>query len=409
MRKIPKVLFTFVFLITFSFAISACAFSNNSCSHAWNEATCVVARTCTKCNTKQGQPLGHDFKPATCIAPESCSRCFETRGVALGHTFDIEEEFEGYTRHTCSVCLYYYDELDDGTITESFNLLESSIRWGYNDFSLRTRPTQRRAFYDLMYTQATNFHTVGNGTSGTLQGTSYHLAFAINISSLSLSANEAVEVWKIFKYDNPIFYWIDNFVFYSMSGTPPNQQVVSINICVEQTYFLQTSRTTINQTIEQEFRNYQAAVAGMTCEDEIVRTVHDKILFHNNYVFNSFGEPEMAAWAHNIVGIMERRGAVCSGYSKAFQLILNGLGIDAILVTGLGVVGSPPRFEPHAWNMVRINGAWYYVDITWNDTGTSTAIHTFFKQAPAQFEARHIPDTPSQTGINFLYALPIAS
>ena len=54
--------------------------------HKWKDATCTTAKTCTVCNTKNGDPKGHKWKSATCTAPKTCSSCGETEGKSLGHT-----------------------------------------------------------------------------------------------------------------------------------------------------------------------------------------------------------------------------------------------------------------------------------------------------------------------------------
>lgn len=60
--------------------------------------------------------------------------------------------------------------------------------------------------------------------------------------------------------------------------------------------------------------------------------------------------------------------AVCSGYSSTFQLFMKLIGIECITVHG---EGNHDR-EEHAWNMVRLDGDWYCVDVTWDDpTGLS--------------------------------------
>lgn len=64
-----------------------CVLAGCECKHEWVEADCLTAKTCTKCEAVEGDPLGHDFAPATCQAPETCTRCGLTQGESLGHEF----------------------------------------------------------------------------------------------------------------------------------------------------------------------------------------------------------------------------------------------------------------------------------------------------------------------------------
>ena len=54
--------------------------------------------------------------------------------------------------------------------------------------------------------------------------------------------------------------------------------------------------------------------------------------------------------------------AVCLGYAATFQLLMDMTGVECITVVGAAFVSQ----EDHGWNMVRLNGNWYCVDVTWD-------------------------------------------
>ena len=54
--------------------------------------------------------------------------------------------------------------------------------------------------------------------------------------------------------------------------------------------------------------------------------------------------------------------AVCLGYATTFQLLMDMAGVECITVTGAAHASR----EDHGWNMVRLNGNWYCVDVTWD-------------------------------------------
>ena len=65
----------------------------------------------------------------------------------------------------------------------------------------------------------------------------------------------------------------------------------------------------------------------------------------------------------NIAGVFWRKQAVCAGYARAVQYLLEQLDIFCIYVEG----DTRDSDEGHAWDIVQIDGAYYYVDATNGD------------------------------------------
>ncbi len=86
-----------------------------------------------------------------------------------------------------------------------------------------------------------------------------------------------------------------------------------------------------------------------------IKYIYDTLVLQTEYVADS---PDN----QNVISVLLNKKSVCQGYAKTMQLLLNRLGIPCCLVTG--IVGDSQR---HAWNVVRSDGDWYYVDVTWGD------------------------------------------
>ena len=104
-------------------------------------------------------------------------------------------------------------------------------------------------------------------------------------------------------------------------------------------------------------------------EMESVRYLHDylvKVISYDVRV-NEFADlnegylkyPE----SYDIYGALVNGVAVCSGYAESFKASCDILGLSSIVITGTY------KGVPHAWNKVRIDGFWYNIDLTANDTG----------------------------------------
>lgn len=64
-------------------------------------------------------------------------------------------------------------------------------------------------------------------------------------------------------------------------------------------------------------------------------------------------------------GGLVNRTAVCLGYAASFQLLMDMSGVECITVVGACFNST----GDHAWNMVKLNGEWYCVDVTWDANG----------------------------------------
>lgn len=92
---------------------------------------------------------------------------------------------------------------------------------------------------------------------------------------------------------------------------------------------------------------------------EVVKTLHDYLVTHCDYDYRvDIGN--MPFVSYQAEGALLKGTAVCGGYAKAFELLLDAAGIPNETITGYA--GGY-----HAWNLVQVDGQWYHVDATWDD------------------------------------------
>lgn len=60
------------------------------------------------------------------------------------------------------------------------------------------------------------------------------------------------------------------------------------------------------------------------------------------------------------------RKIVCDGYAKSFMHLMNMVGIPTQFITGTST-DETGKSVGHAWNLIKIQGAYYHVDSTWTD------------------------------------------
>ncbi len=118
-----------------------------------------------------------------------------------------------------------------------------------------------------------------------------------------------------------------------------------------------------NETKEQTqlaHRRAQALVnsmpAGLSDADK-VRYVNRNVCLFTEYATDLTSRSVYTAYGSLIGG-----SAVCQGYTLAAQRMLTLLGVENRIVEG--TAGG----QPHAWNLVKVDGQWLHLDTTWNDT-----------------------------------------
>lgn len=82
----------------------------------------------------------------------------------------------------------------------------------------------------------------------------------------------------------------------------------------------------------------------------------------NEIAINNYLIDHIQYWfgCYNIRKALMEGKAACEGYTRSFLLLLRMIGIKSWkLSTG-----------EHCWNCVKIDGKYYYTDVTWNDDGT---------------------------------------
>ncbi len=126
-------------------------------------------------------------------------------------------------------------------------------------------------------------------------------------------------------------------------------------------------------------------------------TEYEKIKFLHNWMIDTFtyNQSNSNPNAYNVYGAFSTRSVVCEGYSRAFKYILDGLGIESVIVSGTAT-NSAGVEEPHMWNYVRINEKWYAIDVTWDDpiiadggTLTEEMRYKYFLKGSNEFLTNH--------------------
>ena len=89
---------------------------------------------------------------------------------------------------------------------------------------------------------------------------------------------------------------------------------------------------------------------------------YERIKYVFEYLVNTVDYDLNSSDNQNIYSALVNRISVCAGYSRAAQYLLQKIGVECIYVTG-----NIPGQGAHAWNIVKCDGNYYQMDVTFGD------------------------------------------
>lgn len=96
---------------------------------------------------------------------------------------------------------------------------------------------------------------------------------------------------------------------------------------------------------------------------EKVKAVHDWMVLNIAYDEENYdkGYDMIPEESFYVEGAMNKGIAVCNGYAETFKAFMNIQGLECSVIAGDGLGGY------HGWNKVKLDGEYYYIDVTWDD------------------------------------------
>ena len=176
---------------------------------------------------------------------------------------------------------------------------------------------------------------------------------------LELSQSNADKVYLAVYFDNPELFWMNSNYKYT-----ENKNYVSIsfeykNTKEEAEALTNSLNKKVNELIE-ESQKYSTAF-------EKEKFFHDYICLNTVYDESTLGNFGGTTYYPLLNG-----KAICEGYARAMQLLLDKAGIENYLIVGDAT--SDGTTEAHMWNIVNINGKNYHLDVTWDDSDDTDEI-----------------------------------
>lgn len=161
----------------------------------------------------------------------------------------------------------------------------------------------------------------------------------------TMDNERALEIMVMFINDNPNYFWLDiNYTILTRVERLRLQRYMTINVI---DYFKDGNvRQSAKVKVMKAAQEYIDGALKLKTQYERALYLHDKLVSEVEY--------KLGEWDQTTASVFLEKQSVCAGYSKAYAMLCNAVGIDAIVVTS----------SSHAWNIIKLSGYWFIVDVT---------------------------------------------
>ncbi len=166
-----------------------------------------------------------------------------------------------------------------------------------------------------------------------------------------LDEKDIDRIFRCVMMDHPELFYVEGYTYTIYTR---GEELVAIRF--SGTYGMGGEQVLLRQAeIDSAVHALLEGAAALSDDYDKVKYVYDTLIRNTEYDLTA---PDN----QNVYSVFVNGKSVCQGYAKAVQYLLERMGVECTLVQG-----SVDTGEGHAWNLVKVNGSFYYVDATWGD------------------------------------------
>lgn len=169
----------------------------------------------------------------------------------------------------------------------------------------------------------------------------------IKFSSDEITFDELFDIYQLIYNDEYRLFYISPTIDYVTDRETGYIASMKFNYTYDKT---ETEK--MKADIEAEADKILSKITSAMNDYDIVKLFHDSIITSCTY--------KSTDNQNTIYGCLVGKEALCQAYSRTFTYLCSEAGIESFVV--LGVAN-----EPHMWNVVKMDGDYYHIDLTWDD------------------------------------------
>lgn len=220
-----------------------------------------------------------------------------------------------------------------------FAAIPPMIYWGWNDaYAATSSPALR------------SVNEIAQKLTGAMNNRRETITFIFEGKTANLKTKLQSALDQAMASDPYLYYIVDSYGFTYRGGTR------SANVTVEVEYLETLQQTAfVNKEVKAVLK--KIITPGMDNHQK-VKVIHDWVVLNLKY--------DTSYRKYTAYEGLQSGSAVCQGYSLLTYKLLKEAGITNKIVEGT-VKQEGASSQPHAWNLVLLDGKWYHLDTTWDD------------------------------------------
>lgn len=248
----------------------------------------------------------------------------------------------------------YYDDydykIDDNRENSPYKAI--TLTNGYDNLENNAQKTIYQDIYDSVY------DVENEKTTDEL----FYLMEDVTYSGNDkITERDMAIAYAAFKNDNPQYFWLDTVANPDCSSDYYDECMYIYS------YYSPNELENMMEAFDDAVDDFLESVPSGLSDLELELYVHDyiyDICEYDEYAAEiDYGDDDYADAfdSSNAYGVLVNGYAICQGYAEAYSYLLSLVGINSTTISS----------QDHIWNAVEMDGDWYYVDVTWDDTTQS--------------------------------------
>ena len=190
--------------------------------------------------------------------------------------------------------------------------------------------------------------------------------FAPTVTLEGCNIDDASKINYAIAFDHPELFWYQSNIGLSMLGS---ELTLGYGMSRDEATDIQSRiDAAIPKYLEGITEDMSAYDVSLRLYAKIISMVDYDTIALNRETSNGGPSKDETDYLRTICGVFINGKAVCEGYARALQYLLQKCGVECAEVAGYTLDDNGNRGGGHAWNIVKIDGDYYFMDATWDDS-----------------------------------------